>query len=138
MEDSHKSSRYISTRKYRLKHPEVYRKAARKWQAKNPQRFKTAHAAWRTRNSDKRAAAQAKRKCSQKGATPGWANDFFIKEIYHLAFLRTKMLGHKWHVDHIVPLKSHLVCGLHVEHNLQVIPAAQNISKHNRYWPEMP
>jgi 5-methylcytosine-specific restriction endonuclease McrA len=44
----------------------------------------------------------------------------------------------KHEVDHIVPLKSPLVCGLHVEHNLQVIPATQNRRKHNRVWPDMP
>jgi len=30
------------------------------------------------------------------------------------------------------------VCGLHVEHNLQVIPRSVNQSKNNRRWPDMP
>ena len=137
-EEERKYRRYISTKKYRLAHPEVYRKASRKWQLKNTTKFKADHAAWRRKNSDKRAAAQNRRKSQQLRAVPKWANDFFIKEIYHLASLRTKMLGYKWHVDHIVPLRSPIVCGLHVENNLQVIPASKNISKHNRYWPEMP
>ena len=92
-------------------------------------------AAWREKNRDWYLARSAKhtaaRRALQKQATPAWANKFFIEEIYHLARLRTKYLGVEYHVDHIVPLQSKEVCGLHVEHNLQIIPAVQNISKSN-------
>lgn len=71
-------------------------------------------------------------------ATPSWANPFFIEEAYHLAKLRSEMTGFAWHVDHVVPLKSRIVCGLHVEHNLAVVPAPYNLSKGNRHWPDMP
>lgn len=71
-------------------------------------------------------------------ATPAWANKFFIDEAYALAKLREKVCGGKWHVDHIVPLRSKLVCGLHTEHNLQVIPAMDNWQKNNKTWPDMP
>ena len=83
-------------------------------------------------------ADTARRRATKRLATPAWANEFFIQEAYSLAKLREKVCGGAWHVDHIVPLKSALVCGLHVEHNLQVIPAALNAAKHNRYWPHMP
>lgn len=80
----------------------------------------------------------ARRRFAARNAAPKWANRFFMQEAYDLARRRTKATGIRWHVDHIVPLLSPLVCGLHVEHNLQVIPAAQNISKNNRWWPDMP
>lgn len=87
---------------------------------------------------EKRSAKEAKRRSSKLQATPEWTNEFFIKEIYHLAKIRTETTGIKWHVDHIVPLRSKIVCGLHCEANLRVITSSENISKGNRHWPDMP
>lgn len=93
---------------------------------------------WKARNRDAAAALVAKRGATKKRATPSWANEFFIREAYHLARVRSRVCGGKWHVDHIVPLQSKFVCGLHCEANLQVIPARFNQSKSNRTWPDMP
>lgn len=95
-------------------------------------------AAWRKDNAANLNAKEGRRRAMKLQATPQWANDFFIKEAYHLAKLRSRVLGFKWQVDHIVPLKSAIVCGLHCEANLQVIPQIANLSKGNREWPNMP
>lgn len=84
------------------------------------------------------ARGRANYRMAKKTQCPAWANDFFISEAYRLAKLREKVVGGKWHVDHVVPLKHKLVCGLHVEHNLAVIPAEVNRRKSNRHWPDMP
>lgn len=99
----------------------------KKWRKENPERFKAVdHHHCRQRYARKMKAI------------PPWANMFFIKEIYDLAKQRTKLTGVKHHVDHIVPLKSDIVCGLHCEQNLRVIPAVENLRKGNLVWPDMP
>ena len=59
-------------------------------------------------------------------ATPEWADLEKIKEIY---FNRPD----GYHVDHIIPLKSEIVCGLHVPENLQYLHAYTNRSKGNKF-----
>lgn len=59
-------------------------------------------------------------------AMPPWADYYEIKNIY-----KNTPKGH--HVDHIVPLVSKIVCGLHCPANLQYLPASENCSKKNKF-----
>ena len=77
-------------------------------------------------------AACARRRAAKLNATPAWADRQAIAAVYAEAAAKGM------HVDHIVPLKSKLVCGLHVPWNLQVLPGPENIRKSNRFWPGMP
>jgi hypothetical protein len=65
--------------------------------------------------------------------TPTWANKVAIKEIYKEARYLSKTTSIKHHVDHIIPLRHPLVCGLHVENNLQILTKDENITKSNLF-----
>lgn len=125
---------------------EKKKKIAREWQRENatPEKRAIAFKKWYDGTAQtgdgyasmvERASMRKKR---VKQVTPSWAIQFFITEAYRLAKLRTKMTGIEWQVDHIVPLTSDIVCGLHTHDNLQVIPAFDNRSKKNYHWPDMP
>lgn len=125
-------------KRYRDKNVEKEKARAKKYRDSHKQEALEYRRAYRASRPEMVRQWDANRRAQELKATPAWANEFFISEAYHLARLREKMCGGKWHVDHIVPLQSKLVCGLHVEQNLQVIPQTVNQSKSNRYWPDMP
>jgi hypothetical protein len=81
----------------------------------------------------KKRALHAKRRAAKRHATPVWANHRAIEAIYVEAVRLTRETGIKHHVDHYYPLLSDVVCGLHVEYNLQILTEAQNIRKHNKH-----
>ena len=74
------------------------------------------------------------RKAVHRNARPLWANIEAIKNIYVTAKELTKSTGIKYEVDHVIPIKHPLVCGLHVENNLQIIPENENRVKSNTFY----
>ena len=119
------------------KNAEKRREKARIARWKNPEANKIAIAKWSGKNPAKIRELNARKYAARLKAKVQWANPKMIQSIYELADKRCKESGQRWEVDHIVPLISDRVCGLHVEHNLQLMLKEENIRKHNRYWPEM-
>jgi hypothetical protein len=73
-----------------------------------------------------------------KKATPPWADRAAIRAKWEESKRMTAATEVQHSVDHIVPLVNPIVCGLHVEWNLRVVPLAENVRKSNFYWPDMP
>lgn len=109
-------------REYHLKNwsPEVASSAAERARA------------FRAANPALTNAWSASRKARKLRATPSWANKEAIYAFYKEAARLTKLTGIEHHVDHIYPLKSKWMCGLHVETNLQILTKTENLRKSNR------
>lgn len=88
-------------------------------------------------NPAKIVAKSARRRALRLRATPSWASKAYIDIFYQMAKDETERTSREVHVDHIVPLKSELVCGLHSEDNLQLLFKEDNLSKSNVVWPDM-
>lgn len=121
-----------SCRRIYARDPEAGRAKSRAKHAKYREDDRARAARWRKENPALHAANEAGRKAAKLRATPAWANMGLVTQVY----IKAKEVSH--HVDHIVPLVSKLVCGLHNEFNLQLLPGADNLSKGNRHWPDMP
>jgi 5-methylcytosine-specific restriction endonuclease McrA len=81
-----------------------------------------------------RADTKARRR-KHRDATPPWLTrkqKTEIRQLYQIAITMTKTTGEQYVVDHIVPLRSPDVCGLHVPWNLRVITQEANLKKSNK------
>ena len=135
-----------STRKLKWSHanPDQHKDNQLTWRKNNKKRYRASQAKWNARNKEYTAArvkryrkanpgwmaAQcAKRRASKLKATPSWANLSSIETFYRDAHAQGKV------VDHIIPLQNKIVCGLHVETNLQLLTSSENSRKGNKFDP---
>src|SRR6266403_723341 len=146
---THKEESKNKSKKWSDTNPGKKAKLAADWRRANPVKASLSVLNWRLRNKDsvkhnlkawhflnpgKRSSYEASRRAASIMATPLWANQDHIQGMYELCSLFRK-IGLNLQVDHIVPLKSSRVCGLHVENNLQLVHADSNASKGNHWWP---
>lgn len=124
--------------RWRKRHPEQMTAIREKWAKAHPGNIKIRKSKWRKAHPDRHTANENRRRAAQLSATPGWTNHVAVGEFYALAAIKTRLTGVAYAVDHIVPLRSALVCGLHTQDNLAVILDCENARKGNRVWPDMP
>jgi hypothetical protein len=97
----------------------------KEWRLKNKDKKNKYQREYQLKNPHLRNAITAKYRALKLLATPKFANLNKIKEIY-------KNCPKGFHVDHIIPLNNKMVCGLHVEWNLQYLTPYDNKSKSNK------
>lgn len=149
--EEEKEERRKRQREYYERNPELQKRASERWIAKN--REKVRQRAIRSYQNNKAkhdarsnefyrehpevaAIKNARRRAAKTNATPPWLSvehHAKIAEFYHEAREMKKRTGIEHHVDHIIPLKNSLVCGLHVPWNLQILTEAENSRKRNKF-----
>ncbi len=145
--------RLKANKKRSYNRPEVKRNAlatAKKWRIENKERDDENHARWRTNNPERLSVLTARANKKWRASHPAVLRELEAarKRAKHANLPwaeKDKMLvvyqkAREWgmEVDHIVPLKNELVCGLHVWHNLQLLDRNLNRAKRNHSWPDMP
>lgn len=124
---------------YRRNNAEKVAKVIKDWAERNPEKRREYVRKSRQRPEAKamHSARQGRRNAQKLKATPAWANPEKMLEFYKEARKMQDEYGLKCEVDHIVPLISKVVCGLHWEGNLRVLTEFENRSKGNRRWENM-
>jgi 5-methylcytosine-specific restriction endonuclease McrA len=76
----------------------------------------------------------SQRRARKLSATPQWADQKAIRDVFARCIAISKETGVAHEVDHIVPLRGKRVSGLHVPDNLQIITARANSKKSNHFY----
>jgi hypothetical protein len=130
--DRAKSTSRRTAKQYYDRSPEQARAASGRWQREHPEAVANYVRKARAKNPGKYRARVAARRASIKMAMPPWANREAIAAIYEECARLILLTDQKLEVDHVHPLIGRDFCGLHVDYNLQIIPAAANRRKSNR------
>ena len=104
----------------------------KEWGNNNPERVRNSRKKWIAKNPGKRASDVRSRQLAKSRAEPAWLSKEQknqIAEYYKEAARLTKNKGVPHEVDHIVPIRGKVVCGLHVPWNLQVLTSTENRRK---------
>lgn len=91
---------------------------------------------WKDQNKTWVRADTKARRRKHREAAPPWLTrkqKAEIRQLYQIAITMTQTTGEQYVVDHIVPLRSDVVCGLHVAWNLRVITQEENLKKSNKH-----
>lgn len=88
---------------------------------------------YRVKNKALYAAHTAKRRSLERNSTPLWCDMQQLRQIYDRVQFLKQEHNVEYHVDHIIPLNSPRVCGLHTPENLQIMLGEDNKRKSNRF-----
>ena len=121
-----------AARRYYEKNKDAVKARANARSKEEVHQYKTNH---KKRNPEYYKALVSVRKRRHRKATPQWitaSHKLSMRQLYLQAMELTKITGERYVVDHIIPLISEEVCGLHVPWNLRVITQEENLKKSNK------
>lgn len=119
----------------RIKHNPLEKLARQQWRRNNLVKTREYSRLYRQRHKDRMVAFVQSKNARKRQAQPAWADEAKMRVFYRTARILTQLMKRRFEVDHIYPLNSPFMCGLHVETNLQVISREENMRKSNRRWP---
>lgn len=119
--------------KHHLENRDIVLKREKSRREENREEYLARKRAWRIANKGVVNANVKRRKAIKaKRSFAGYEKE--LRAVYVEAAFRREN-GEDVHVDHIVPLRGKNVSGLHVPWNLQIITAAENLLKGDRFEP---
>lgn len=110
-----------------INNKEKRREINKKYTERTKEIWSKYHSLWRKENKDKVNFSTFMRRKRIKQATPRWVDRDAMYDIY-IEAQYTQLT-----IDHIIPLRHPLVCGLNVPDNLQLLTLSENSSKSNKY-----
>jgi hypothetical protein len=119
---------------WREAHPEKMAEYKQAWQEKNKDKYEQNLKIWKKDNPEKVLTYVHQRIAAKIKRTPKWYGEFdafVMHEALLLSSRRNATTGIKWHMDHMIPLRSKTASGFHCAANIQVIPEALNVRKRN-------
>ena len=134
---------YREANKEKIKHQhKAYREANKEkinardkaWREANRETHLACLKTWSQNNKEARNALEVKRNASKKQAILPSSDLKLIKKLYEKRAKMSKKYNVLYHVDHIIPLS---IGGAHHQDNMRVITAKENISKKDKYVPEL-
>jgi hypothetical protein len=131
-----KERQHMLQAEWARRNPEKRKATERKSRKKHSMARREYNRQYHQRHPEKALAHCRKRQAAKLQRTPSWANEQLISAYYKEAKRLEELTGIQFHVDHIIPLQGEMVSGLHVETNLQLLPAHENIGKSNSFDPE--
>ena len=109
---------------------------AKHWYKENRQQKNLTSKKHYEANKEKYFLRYSKRRAALKNAIPSWyseTDDIEFLKLKQECEELNKKTGIIHEIDHIIPLQSDIVCGLHCKENWQILTREQNRSKSNKY-----